>query len=403
VNRVVVVGASLAGVSAAEELRARGFAGELTLVGSEPHPPYTRPPLSKGALLAGIEPGAHDLRDDDWYSDRGIELRLGTTASTVDTVNRQLHLGGGASALGFDGLVIATGLKHRPLPNGLRLRHAHQLRTLDEAQRLAATLSSARHLVVIGAGFIGLETAATARLLGLDVTVIDVAPQPMSRAFGPQIGTWFAQRHEFAGVRLIMGAEILRADDTADETTVVLNRGEVIKADACLIGTGSVPATDWLRNSGIAVGDGVLCDPTLATNVEGVVAAGDITRWDNPQFGESMRIEHWTNAVEQGVHAAGRLLGERTPFSSVPFFWTDQFDAKLRCVGRPGIADEITILTQNDKSLVAVFSRGGLISGAVCVNAPRELAMLRRAIADRTAIADVTGSHALPAPASTSS
>jgi hypothetical protein len=116
-----------------------------------------------------------------------------------------------------------------------------------------------------------------------------------------------------------------------------------------------------------------------------------------------MRIEHWTNAVEQGVHAAGRLLGERTPFSSVPFFWTDQFDAKLRCVGRPGIADEITILTQNDKSLVAVFSRGGLISGAVCVNAPREMAMLRRAITDRTAIADVTGSHALPAPASTSS
>ena len=156
------------------------------------------------------------------------------------------------------------------------------------------------------------------------------------------------------------------------------------------MGTGSVPTTEWLRGSGITIGDGVICDPTLATNVPGVVAAGDIARWDNPQFGESMRVEHWTNAVEQGVHAAGRLLGDRTPFSSVPFFWTDQFDAKLRCVGRPNVADDVQMLAQNGTQLVAAFSRDGHISGAVCVNAPREMAMLRRAIADRTPISEIT-------------
>jgi NADPH-dependent 2,4-dienoyl-CoA reductase/sulfur reductase-like enzyme len=399
-KHVVIVGASLAGVSAAEELRARGFSGDITLVGAEPHLPYTRPPLSKDALLEGLQPGAHDLRPESWYADRGIDLRLGAAATALDTRRGQIALADRAEPLDYDGLILATGLRHRPLPDQLQLRHAHQLRNIDEAQRLSATLAGTQHLVVIGAGFIGLETAATARLLGLDVTVIDVAAQPMSRCFGPEIGAWFARRHELAGVRLVMSADIVRATDTPDSTTVHLSGGEVVRADACLVGTGSVPALDWLRGSDIAVGDGVMCDSTLATNVPDVVAAGDIVRWDNPQFGESMRVEHWTNAVEQGVHAAARLLGDRAPFSSVPFFWTDQFDAKLRCVGRPSLADDVEVLTENDTSLVAIFIRRGLVSGAVCVNAPREMAVLRRAISEHTPVSEVVEARDLPAPAS---
>jgi NADPH-dependent 2,4-dienoyl-CoA reductase/sulfur reductase-like enzyme len=396
VRSILVVGGSLAGVSAAEELRAQGYDGELTLLGAEQHLPYTRPPLSKDALLEGIDPTALQLRTEDWYAERGIELRLGTPAAGLNAAHRHLRLADD-STLNYDGLVIATGLAHRPMPSGLRLRYAHQLRTLDEAERLSAALADAQHLIVVGAGFVGLETAATARLLGLDVTVLDVAAQPMSKAFGPEIGTWFARRHELAGVRLLLSASIIRADDEPDgTTTITLGSGEVLRADCCLVGTGSMPTTDWLRGSGIELGDGVLCDPTLATNVPDVVAAGDIARWDNEQFGESMRVEHWTNAVEQGVHAAGRLLGSRDPFTSVPFFWTDQFDAKLRCVGRPSLGDDVHILREEEGRLVAAFSRGGRISGAVCVNAPRELAQLRRAIAERAPIVELTRERATP-------
>ena len=391
-NRIVVMGASLAGVSAAEELRARGFMGKIVIVGAESHLPYTRPPLSKDALLAGIDRNALCLRGDDWYANRGIELNLGVAATALDVATRRVHLADGHD-IEFDGLVIATGLKHREPPSTLRLRHAHQLRTVDEAENLAMALAGAQHLVVIGAGFIGLETAATARLLGVDVTVIDIAAEPMSHVFGPRIGSWFARRHETAGVRLLMGTSVARATEVGDGTEITLSTGELLRADACLIGTGSLPTTDWLRGSGIALGDGVDCDATLATNVPTIVAAGDIARWHNPLFDEKMRVEHWTNAVEQGVHAAGRLLGDRDPFASVPFFWTDQYDAKLRCVGRPSAADDVEVLTENETTLVAVFARNGLISGAVCVNAPREMAMLRHAIADRTPITEVTGSR----------
>jgi NADPH-dependent 2,4-dienoyl-CoA reductase/sulfur reductase-like enzyme len=399
-NKIVVVGASLAGVSAAEELRSRGYEGELVLLGEEPHRPYTRPPLSKDALLQGIEASTLALRAEDWYAERGIDLKLGASAVALDNRTKQLRLADG-STVAFEGLVIATGLTHRPIPSHLDLPEAHQLRTVDEARRLASDLATATHLIVIGAGFIGLETAATARLLGLEVTVVDIACQPMSRAFGPEIGSWFARRHEAMDVRLVLSANIVRAEQTSGVTNLFLDTGEVLRGDACVVGTGSVPATDWLRGSGVAVGDGVLCDPTLATTMPNVVAAGDVARWENPQFGESMRVEHWTNAVEHGVHAAARLLGDLTPFSSVPFFWTDQFDAKLSCIGRPQSTDEVNVLVENGSQLVVAFARKEHISGAVCVNAPREMAALRRAIAERTPIAEILASSAsTPAPIS---
>jgi len=391
VKRIVVVGGSLAGVNALEEIRERGFSGDLVLVGAEPHHPYTRPPLSKEALADGVDHGQLALRPPGWYEENGVTLRLGHAASGLDTHRRVVLLDDGTT-IAYDGLVIATGSSSRRPAQTAGVTRAHELRGVDDAERLLRTLQHSGHLVVIGAGFIGMEAAATARGLGLDVTVVDIAASPMHRAFGPEVGDWFRRRHEEHGVRILCATGVAQIEEQGPRTLVRLADGETLAADALLVAVGAAPATSWLDGSEVSVGDGILCEPDLATSVPDVVAAGDVARWHNPTFDESMRVEHWTNAVEQGRHAAATLLGERRPFESVPFFWTDQFDAKLRCVGRPGAADDVEILTENDTTLVAVYGRRGLLSGAVCVNAPRQLATLRQAVAARTPFAEVAGS-----------
>ncbi|MDX3233847.1 NAD(P)/FAD-dependent oxidoreductase [Streptomyces sp. ME19-01-6] len=394
-KRIVVVGGSLAGVNALEEIRERGFSGDLVLVGAEPRLPYTRPPLSKEALADGINYEQLALRPPGWYTEHGVTLRLGHAASGLDPRGRVVVLDDGTT-IAYDGLVIATGSSSRRSALTAGITRAHELRGVDDAERLFRALRNSSHLVVIGAGFIGLEAAATARGLGLDVTVVDIAASPMHRAFGPEVGDWFRRRHEERGVRILCATGVAQIEEQGPRTLVRLADGETLAADALLVAVGAAPATSWLTGSLVSVGDGILCEPDLATSVPDVVAAGDVARWHNRTFDESMRVEHWTNAVEQGRHAAATLLGERRPFESVPFFWTDQFNAKLRCVGRPGAADDVEILTENDTTLVAVYGRRGLLSGAVCVNAPRQLATLRQAVAARTPFAEVAGSGLVP-------
>ncbi|MER5184110.1 FAD-dependent oxidoreductase [Streptomyces sp. NPDC002896] len=393
-NRVVVVGASLAGVSAIESLRERGFQGGIVLVGAEDRLPYTRPPLSKDALAAGLSESALRLRAREWFDERGVTLQLGEAATALDTRDRRLWLGSDTS-LTYDGLVIATGSISRRMPMTLSMPTAHTLRTYDDADMLRQALQRGGHLVVIGAGFIGLETAATARALGLDVTVVDVMPTPMYR-FGEQVGVWYADLHERNGVRIVCstGVDSLRA--VGDRAHVLLDTGETLTADTLLVGVGGIPATAWLTGSSVGFADGVRCEPDLSTGVPGVVAAGDVARWHNNVFDETMRVEHWTNAVEQGIHAAGTLLGVSDPFESVPYFWTDQFEAKLRCVGRISPDDTIAVLRRDENSLVAAYGRDGTIRGAVCVNAPRQLATLRNAIAQRADFREITGSSTTP-------
>ncbi|WP_409463624.1 NAD(P)/FAD-dependent oxidoreductase [Amycolatopsis sp. GA6-003] len=395
-KRIVVVGASLAGVSAAEELRRRGYDGELTLVGAEPGLPYDRPPLSKTALarmLAGDEPDDLLLRSADWYDEHGVALRLGTPASGLDVAGRAVRLGDGRR-VPYDGLVVATGSAPRPSPLARALPPAHELRTDADARRLAGALRSGGHLVVVGAGFVGMEVAATAVEHGLDVTVVDVAPVPMSRVFGTTLGDWFRDRHESRGVRVLCSSGVARAETRGERTVLELADGERLTADTVLVGVGTVPATGWLEGSGLALGDGVRCEPSLATAAPGVVAAGDVARWEHPLLGD-LRVEHWTNAVEQGRHAAATLLGDATPFATVPMFWTDQHDAKVRCLGRPCATDDLAVLTLTASSVVAVTSRDGVVRGAVCVNAPRQLARLRQAIADRRRVEDLLADHAV--------
>lgn len=393
-RRIVVVGGSHAGVSAAEELRRRGYDGEVMLVGGESHLPYARPPLSKEMLVDGSAT-AVPLHPRDWYDERAITLRLGCHATALDSGSREVALADG-STIGYDGLVIATGATLRRLAAvpGTAL----ELRTVDDAQRLVAALPGLAHLVVVGAGFIGMEVAAAVRGHGIDVTVVDVAGWPMSRAFGAEVGGWFRRLHEANGVRVLCATGVERMAERGTGTRVHLTGGEVLDADAVLVGIGTVPATDWLESSGVALVDGVVCDATLATTAPAVVAAGDVARWFNPRFGESMRVEHWTNAVEQGAHAAATLLGDPHPYEPIPYLWTDQYAARTRCVGRMSADDDTVILAETDSSLVAVFGRGGRLRGAVCVNAPRELVRLRAAIAQDTPFAEVAG---IPAAAGT--
>lgn len=380
-KEVVVVGASLAGVSAIEGLRERGYDGAITLVGAEPDLPYDRPPLSKDVLGVDTHSLNLELHERDWYAGQRVTLRLGVAASGLNTDERAVLLADG-QRVGYDGLVIATGSVPRSFQPAGNAATPMILRTRADAQRIDDRLRSGQHLVVIGAGFIGLEVAAGARTRGLAVTVIDVADQPLSRVFGAEVGSWFRRLHERHGVELRCGTSLTAISSDANRSVVEFGDTSVV-ADHVVAGIGAVPATGWLAGSGVELGNGVECAADLSTGVPGVVAAGDIVSWPNELFGERMRIEHWTNAIEQGRHAAGTLLGDAVPFVSVPYFWTDQYSAKARFVGRASASDDVHIERVNDDTLVALYGRDGVLRGAICVGAARSLAKHRKAIAER--------------------
>jgi NADPH-dependent 2,4-dienoyl-CoA reductase/sulfur reductase-like enzyme len=381
VRHVAIVGASIAGVSAAEGLRTRGYQGGITLVDAESRAPYDKPPLSKGALVGDADPQGIALRPSAWYGDNGVDLRLGTRIAGLDTRTRRLRTDTGEE-MEYEGLIVATGAAARRLRCSARPEDLPTLRSFGDAARLRAELRPGRHLVVVGGGFIGLEAAASARRLGLEVTVVETADTLLSRVFPASIGQWFADLHEDNGVRIVCGTSVEELTVDASGYKVRLT-SETLAADVVLTGIGAAPAVGWLANSGLELDDGVRCAPDLSTGAPGVVAAGDVARWHNELFGESMRVEHWTNAVEQGRHAAGTLLGDRDAYRAVPYFWTDQHDAKARFVGRAAATDDVAIGRPKDGSLIALFGRDGVLRGAVCINAARQLATYRTAIHER--------------------
>jgi NADPH-dependent 2,4-dienoyl-CoA reductase/sulfur reductase-like enzyme len=376
-GRVVVVGASLAGFRAAEELRALGHDGPIALVGAEAHRPYERPPLSK-QVLAGKQPpdatevlpvtGSLDDLDLDWH--------LGEAATALDLGDRTVALAGGAR-LPFDGLVITTGASARPLPGTAHLDGVHTLRTLDDCLALRAALDAApRRVVVVGAGFIGSEVAATCRGVGVDVSLVEALPVPLERGLGREMGAVLADVHRDHGVDVRLGVGVAGLDGSARVEQVRLSDGTALEADVVVVGIGVSPNTAWLDGSGLTLDDGVVCDERCVA-APGVVAAGDVARWTNPRFGEAMRVEHWDNAVAMGTHVARVLLApeEAPAFDPVPWFWSDQYDRKLQLAGRAGGGDTVEVVSGSveERRFVAFYGRGGRIVGVLGMNQPAKV------------------------------
>lgn len=396
-DRIVVVGASLAGFRAAEALRTLGFDGALTLVGEEAHAPYDRPPLSKQVLTGEwdvdriVLPSAAPAEDGtdpfDW--------RLGERAVALDLTAREVELGGG-DRVGFDGLVIATGCRPRSI-GGEDLAGVHVLRTLDDALALRADLERGpSRVAVIGAGFIGSEVAASCRARGLDVTVIEALPVPLERALGAEMGALVAELHRDHEVDLRLGVGVDGfADDGAGRVSGVrLADGTTADAGVVVVGIGVIPNTEWLEGSGLTLDNGVVCDATTLA-APGVVAAGDVARWPNARFGgELMRIEHWDNAIEMAQAAAARLLAASddtaVPYEPVPWFWSDLYDRKIQLAGRSGPDDEVQVVTGDvaERRFVALYGRNGRLVGALGWNRPRHIIQWRQRLAEGLDYAD---------------
>ena len=384
-ERVVVVGASAAGVTTAETLRREGYTGALTLVGDEKALPYDRPPLSKQVLAGTWEPEKTVLRPDSAYAEHDIELRLGSAATGLDLARRTVALSSGEE-IGYDGLVIATGTTARTLPFGHDLRGVHVLRTVDDAVALRGDLLRSSSVVVVGAGFLGSEASASARRLGLDVTLVDPLPLPLVRQFGTEVATAIAGLHEEEGVRLRLGTGVTALHGEDAVTGVELSGGTVLPADVVLVAIGARPATGWLDGSGLPVDDGVVCDATCLA-ADGVYAAGDVARWFNPHFGGLMRVEHRMNATEQGIAVARNLLGAQAPFAPVPYFWTDQFDAKIQAYGVLPAGAEMVVAHGDvaERKFVAHYVEHGRVVGVLGWNMAKQVRLDRQLIRAVTA------------------
>ena len=381
-SRVVIVGGSLAGLRAAEALRGAGHDGAVIMIGAEPHVPYDRPPLSKQFLAGtwGLERVV--LRPPEKLDALGLDLRLGRRAEALDLDAHTLELDDG-SVVGFDGLVVATGAQPRPLPGAPALSGVHLLRTLEDSIALGAVAGEAARVVVVGAGFIGSEVAATCRGRGAHVTVVEALPQPLARVLGEEMGAACGALHVGNGVELRTGVGVagLASDDGARVRGVSLADGSVLDADVVVVGIGVAPTTTWLEGSGLEIADGVVADATLHA-ADDVVVAGDVARWFDQGLGALVRIEHWTNAAEQGAVAAHSLLAGRAeaePYVPVPYFWSDQYDTKIQVIGHPRPDAEVVVVDGSLSSgrFVALYGHDGSLVAALGFGRPRQLMAYR--------------------------
>ena len=359
------------------------------MIGAEEHLPYDRPPLSKKLLAGEWEPDRIALRQPDDVDALGLDLRLGVPAAALDVDARAVELADG-TVVPFDGLILATGSVPRRLPGQQALADVHELRTLDDSLALRATIADGTaRVVVIGAGFIGLEVAATARGRGCAVTVLEGLPAPLIRGLGAEMGAAATAVHAAEGIDIRCDVTVaeLRADG------VVLGDGTLVPADVVVVGIGVAPATAWLDGSGLELRDGVVCDATLAAGPPLVYAAGDIARWPNELYGEEMRVEHWTNAAEQGAAAARNLLAEAaggtpTPYAPVPFFWSDQARHRIQFLGRAAVDGdddivEVAVGDPDEHRFVTLYGRRGRLWGVLGVNCPRLVMPYRKLLDQR--------------------
>ena len=437
---VAIVGGSLAGLRAAETLRSDGFSGTIHFIGEETRLPYDRPPLSKEVLGDKMEVANAGLISQEAFDALRLELHLGKRAVGLDAERKAVLLAGEGEAGGksagegageaaeaggaavseeitADGIVIATGSRPRKMPGTEGIGGVYTLRTLEDCLALKAEFATGPKVAVIGAGFIGAEVAATARGLGLDVTVIEMLATPLARVLGDTLGQVMADLHRDNGVdlRLGVGVEEVVAGEGGRVASVELSDGTSIAADVVVVGIGVIPNTEWLEGSGLEIDNGVVCDETLLA-APGITAAGDVARWPNRRFGETMRVEHWDNAIEQGIAAARRLLaggwgqsgggeagsgvagggeagsgeagsgeaGEAVPFTPVPWFWSDQYDRKIQLAGRSSPDGRVEIVTGSleERRFAAIYEREGKLVGVLGMNRPRHVMQYRQLIVD---------------------
>ncbi|GFG71114.1 NAD(P)/FAD-dependent oxidoreductase [Mycolicibacter senuensis] len=381
---VLIIGGGLAAVRTAEQLRRNDYTDPITIVGAEIHPPYDRPPLSKQLLRGEVDDVA--LKPAGFYDDNGIGLRLGRAAWAVDVTAHTVTLADG-EVLGYDQLVIATGL----VPNRIEagdLDGVFVLRSYDDCVALRERAAGARRAVVIGAGFIGCEVSASLRGAGVPVVLVEPQPTPLAAVLGEQVGALITRLHRDEGVDVRTGMGVRSVSGADGVESVTLSDGSVVAADLVVVGIGSRPACDWLAGSGIAVADGVVCDEAGRTSAPDVWAIGDVASWRDPAGGQA-RVEHWSNVAEQAKTMVSAMLGSALPRAGVPYFWSDQYDVKIQCLGHPQAGDTVHLAEDDGRRFVAYYERDGVLVAVVGAGVPEKVRSARGKIAAGAAIADV--------------
>ncbi|MDC3987033.1 NAD(P)/FAD-dependent oxidoreductase [Polyangium jinanense] len=385
-SSVLVVGASAGGLAVAEALRREGYEGRLSLLGAERHLPYDRPPLSKKVLSGAWKPEQAQLRPESALTKLDVELVLGDAAIRLDVAAREVTTASGRS-LRADVVVLATGLEARRLPGQEAWAGVHVLRTVDDTLALRADLLAGPRVVVAGDGVLGTEIAATARGMGLEVTMVGPQSAPLANQLGLQVGGYLAKFHEDQGVKLRLGIgvqELLGAEGRVHG--VRLANGEVLPADVVVVAIGSRPAIGWLAGSGLQLADGIVCDSRCQA-AAGIYAVGDVARWHHEGLGTGVRLENRTNAVEQAMAVAANILGKDRPYTPVPYFWTDQYDAKIQVHGFVGADAEVAIV-EGDPALrqfVALYGSRGKVIGVLGWNMVKQTRQHRQHVVDATA------------------
>ena len=366
----VLIGGGLAGAKAAEALRAQGFEGGIVLVAEEPEVPYERPPLSKGYLLGSDDREKARVHEAGWYAEHGVDLRTGVRAVALDPAGHRVELDSGET-LDYSKLLLATGSSARRIPvPGADLDGVRYLRTLADSDRLLADLrEGGRRVVVVGAGWIGLEVTAAARGYGNDVAVVEPQPTPLFQALGPEMGEMFAFLHRQHGVHLrtATGVREFRGDGAV--SSVLTDGGDELPADLVLVGVGAAPNTALAEEAGLEVDGGVVTDAALRTSAPDVYAAGDVARSFHPLYGRHVRVEHWANALNGGPAAARSMLGQEVSYDRVPYFFTDQYDLGMEYSGLGGPDDTVVCRgNREDGEFIAFWLSGGRVVAGMNVN-----------------------------------
>ena len=385
---VVIVGGGLAAARTAEQLRRAEYTGAITIVSDENHLPYDRPPLSKEVLRA--ETDDVTLKPAEFYADNDITVLLGNGARSVDTVAKSLTLADGTT-LGYDELVIATGLVPKRIPSFPDLPGIHVLRSLDESRALRSEAREAARAVVVGAGSIGCEVAASLRTLDVDVTLVEPQPAPLASVLGEQIGGLITRLHQAEGIDVRCGVGVAEVSGDDRVRKVTLTDGSELDADLVIVGIGSKPATDWLEDSGITIDNGVVCDEVGRTTAPHVWAIGDVASWLDVVAGQ-VRVEHWSNVADQARAMVPAMLGhEASAAVTVPYFWSDQYDVKIQCLGEPEATDTVHIVEDDGRKFLAYYERDGVVVGVVGGGMPGKVMKTRAKIAAGAPIGDVLG------------